>query len=133
MGTNLKFTLRALRQAPWHTATIVGVTSVTLALATNIFAVVDGAPDRCGCRRTDGGYVAREARCSASQCALIVPGLVRYRALKYATGTQRRTEAMTRNSIGASLLDVRALGFHHLRQQRTRLSRCEHPHPALGG
>jgi predicted permease len=42
MGTDLKFTLRALRQAPWYTATVVGVTAVTLALAITVVAVVDG-------------------------------------------------------------------------------------------
>jgi predicted permease len=42
MGTDLKFTLRALRQAPWYTATVIGVATVTLALATIVFAVVDG-------------------------------------------------------------------------------------------
>jgi predicted permease len=42
MGTDLNFTLRALRQAPWYAATVVGVTAMTLALATTVFAVVDG-------------------------------------------------------------------------------------------
>ncbi|MEX2273729.1 MAG: FtsX-like permease family protein [Vicinamibacterales bacterium] len=41
-SADLKFTLRALRHAPWYAVTIIGVTAVTLALATTVFAVVDG-------------------------------------------------------------------------------------------
>jgi predicted permease len=42
MRTDLAFTLRALRHSPWYAGTIVGVTAVTMALATTVFAVVDG-------------------------------------------------------------------------------------------
>ena len=42
MSTDIRFTLRALRQAPWLPATVAGVIAVTLALATTVFAVVDG-------------------------------------------------------------------------------------------
>jgi predicted permease len=35
-------TLRALRRAPWYSATIVGVVALGMALATTVFAVVDG-------------------------------------------------------------------------------------------
>ncbi len=42
LGTDVRFTLRALRHAPWYSATVVGVVAVTLALATTVFAVVDG-------------------------------------------------------------------------------------------
>jgi hypothetical protein len=42
MGSDLKFTWRALRQAPWYSAAVVGVIALTLALATTVFAIVDG-------------------------------------------------------------------------------------------
>lgn len=42
MVTDFKFTLRALRHAPWYSATVIGLIAVTLALATTVFAVVDG-------------------------------------------------------------------------------------------
>lgn len=42
MGSDITFTLRALRHAPWYSATVIGVIGVTLALATTVFAVVDG-------------------------------------------------------------------------------------------
>ena len=42
LSTDTRFTLRALRHAPWYSATVVGVVAVTLALATTVFAVVDG-------------------------------------------------------------------------------------------
>jgi len=42
MRTDLAFTLRALTGAPWYSATVAGLTGVTLALATTVFAVVDG-------------------------------------------------------------------------------------------
>lgn len=42
MGSDLKFTWRALRQTPWYSAAVIGVIAVTLALATTVFAVVDG-------------------------------------------------------------------------------------------
>jgi hypothetical protein len=42
MVKDLRFTLRALRNAPWYAVTIVLVIAVTLALATTVFAVVDG-------------------------------------------------------------------------------------------
>jgi putative ABC transport system permease protein len=42
MGGDLKFTWRALRQTPWYSAAVVGVIAVTLALATTVFAIVDG-------------------------------------------------------------------------------------------
>ncbi len=42
LGTDLRFTWRALRHAPWYSATVIGVVAVTLTLATTVFAVVDG-------------------------------------------------------------------------------------------
>ena len=42
MTGDIVFTLRALRRAPWYSATVIGVIAVTLALATTVFAVVDG-------------------------------------------------------------------------------------------
>ena len=42
LSTDVRFTLRTLRHAPWYSATVVGVVAVTLALATTVFAVVDG-------------------------------------------------------------------------------------------
>jgi predicted permease len=55
MVPDLRQTLRALRRAPWYSSTIVGVIALGMALATTVFAVVDGvlfkpiglpAPDR---------------------------------------------------------------------------------------
>ncbi|HET9267491.1 MAG TPA: hypothetical protein VFO31_04980, partial [Vicinamibacterales bacterium] len=42
MGSDLKFTWRALRQSPWYSAAVIGVIALTLALATTVFAIVDG-------------------------------------------------------------------------------------------
>ena len=42
IGTDVRVTLRTLRHAPWYSATVIGVVAVTLALATTVFAVVDG-------------------------------------------------------------------------------------------
>jgi putative ABC transport system permease protein len=42
MVNDLRQTLRVLRRAPWYSATIVGVIALGMALATTVFAVVDG-------------------------------------------------------------------------------------------
>ncbi len=42
MGSDLTFTWRALRQTPWYSAAVIGVIALTLALATTVFAIVDG-------------------------------------------------------------------------------------------
>ena len=42
MGNDLKFTWRALRHTPWYSAAVIGVIALTLALATTVFAIVDG-------------------------------------------------------------------------------------------
>ncbi len=42
MGSDLKFTWRALRQAPWYSAAVLGVIALSLAMATTVFAIVDG-------------------------------------------------------------------------------------------
>ena len=39
---DLRQTLRALRHAPWYSSTVIGVIAVGMALATTVFAVVDG-------------------------------------------------------------------------------------------
>ena len=39
---DLRQTLRALRRAPWYSSTVIGVIAVGMALATTVFAVVDG-------------------------------------------------------------------------------------------
>ena len=44
MGTDFKYTVRALRQAPWYSATVVGVTA--LALATTVAGVLLSATQR---------------------------------------------------------------------------------------
>src|SRR6188474_1073129 len=42
MVHDLRQTLRALGRAPWYSCTVVGVTALGMALATTVFAVVDG-------------------------------------------------------------------------------------------
>jgi len=42
MWNDIRFTLRAIRSTPWYSATAVGVIAMTLALASTVFAVVDG-------------------------------------------------------------------------------------------
>lgn len=40
--TDMRYTVRGLRRVPWYTTTVVGVIALGMALATTIFAVVDG-------------------------------------------------------------------------------------------
>lgn len=42
IGTDARFTCRALARSPWYAATVIGVVAATLALATTVFAIVDG-------------------------------------------------------------------------------------------
>lgn len=42
MGSDLAYTLRGLRHARWYSAAVIGVVAITFALATTVFAVVDG-------------------------------------------------------------------------------------------
>lgn len=42
IGSDLSYSLRSLRRAPAYTATVVGVIALGMALATTVFAVVDG-------------------------------------------------------------------------------------------
>ena len=42
MRSDLRFTWRSMKTAPWYAAAIIGVTAVTVALATTTFAIVDG-------------------------------------------------------------------------------------------
>ncbi len=42
MGSDLRFTLRSVKTAPWYAAAVIVVTAVTVALATTTFAIVDG-------------------------------------------------------------------------------------------
>ena len=72
MNTDIRFTLRALRQAPWYSATVAGVIAVTLALATTVFAVVDGVlfrplpyPDAPALVRVERRFVRTEAGAGA--------------------------------------------------------------------
>ena len=41
-GGDVRHAVRALRRAPWYAATVVGVIALSMALATTVFAVVDG-------------------------------------------------------------------------------------------
>ena len=40
MGSDLRFTLRSMKTTPWYAAAVIGVTAVTVALATTTFTVV---------------------------------------------------------------------------------------------
>jgi hypothetical protein len=40
--SELRYALRALRGSPWYSATVVAVMGISMALATVVFAVVDG-------------------------------------------------------------------------------------------
>jgi predicted permease len=42
VAADLRYTVRALRRAPWYSSTVIGVMALGAALATTIFAVVDG-------------------------------------------------------------------------------------------
>lgn len=42
MKSDFRFTVRSVKSAPWYAAAVVGVTGVTVALATTTFAIVDG-------------------------------------------------------------------------------------------
>lgn len=42
IGSDLSYSIRALRRAPAYTATVIGVIALGMALATTVFAVVDG-------------------------------------------------------------------------------------------
>lgn len=42
MGSDLRFTFRSLRASSWYSAAVVGVVTVTIALATTTVAIVDG-------------------------------------------------------------------------------------------
>ncbi len=42
IGSDLKYSLRALRRAPWYALTVIGVIAISMTLATTVFAVVDG-------------------------------------------------------------------------------------------
>jgi predicted permease len=42
MRSDLRFTWRSVRSAPWYAASVLAVTAVTVALATTTFAIVDG-------------------------------------------------------------------------------------------
>ena len=42
IGGEFRQGLRALRRAPWYSATVIGVIALTMALATTVFAIVDG-------------------------------------------------------------------------------------------
>jgi predicted lysophospholipase L1 biosynthesis ABC-type transport system permease subunit len=42
MLTDLRYAVRSLWRAPWYSATVVGVMALGMALATTVFAVVDG-------------------------------------------------------------------------------------------
>jgi putative ABC transport system permease protein len=42
IGSDLKFSIRALRRAPAYTTTVIGVIALGMTLATTVFAVVDG-------------------------------------------------------------------------------------------
>ncbi len=41
-GRDVRQTLRAVRRTPWYSMTVVGVVAITMALASTVFAVVDG-------------------------------------------------------------------------------------------
>ncbi|MEX2271402.1 MAG: FtsX-like permease family protein [Vicinamibacterales bacterium] len=41
-GRDLRHALRSLRRAPWYAAAVIGVIALSMALATTVFAVVDG-------------------------------------------------------------------------------------------
>jgi len=40
--THLRYAVRTLRRSPWYTATTIGVLGISMALATVVFAIVDG-------------------------------------------------------------------------------------------
>src|SRR5688572_29157466 len=42
MRSDFRFTLRAVKAAPWYATAVIAVTAVTVALATTTFAIVDG-------------------------------------------------------------------------------------------
>jgi len=42
MMRDLRQTLRSLSRAPWYSATVIGVIALGMALATTVFAIVDG-------------------------------------------------------------------------------------------
>ena len=42
MTTDFRYALRGLKRARWYSAAVIGVVALTLALATTVFAIVDG-------------------------------------------------------------------------------------------
>ncbi len=41
-NSDIRYSLRSLRQSPWYAATVIGVIALGMTLATTVFAVVDG-------------------------------------------------------------------------------------------
>lgn len=42
IGSDLRYAVRAVRRSPWYSLTVIGVIALSMALATTVFAVVDG-------------------------------------------------------------------------------------------
>ena len=90
MKSDFRFTIRSVKASPWYAGAIIGVTGVTVALATTTFAIVDGVLFRPLPYLDTAALVAIPAACGAFMRPWVFDSCVRVRATYHRRGKTAR-------------------------------------------
>lgn len=114
---HLRYSMRALIRAPWYSATIVGVIAIAMAVATTVFAVVDGVlfkplpyPNAEGLVVLEAGF--RNLDRSRGTPAISIPDVAAWRAAMpdvaftaFRTSSSSRLEDVNDEPFGVAEVD----------------------------